>query len=373
MSARATLRFQLQRPMCVPRDVSAMPIKGCAEELRKHVRERYENNLAKPEREALRFYLLNHGLAEIRKRFDLDETLPEDVLKLCELYHEELNDLAIRAFAYLILICTREARHGNKNTALYQTLSAKFGGSAAAFHQKVAGTNSKFAQNALLDSAPEGTTIGQFAKQLVYVFYDKKNQPGGGFGGKKWGVIADVIDAYVHGKLTAGGMLDTVWTLAHNGGPIFNKGMCFSYYDASTLYKVLDVQASGQIPQLIHDRQAAGVTGAVDSHLIELWCKFSDVLGDCFRGYVDWWQVEVVAKQNHLDYYSLGALKQAQKSKHGVPDSAAKVEKAKAEAEAKAVAVADAAKKLKEVEFAKQYYTFGPAGATIEKVERKAS
>lgn len=366
MSQRATLRYQLQRPMCIARDVSSMPVKGCADVIREHVKKRYEQNLASPETEALRFYLLNHGLAEIRKRYDLDDELPPSVLELVELYHSELNDLAVRTFAYLVLICTREARHGNKPHSLYTELTKRFGKNASDFHRQVAGTGSSSSANAFMNNPPEDTTLGQFVSQLAYVFYDSPNQPGGGYGGKKWGAIADVLVAYVYGKGTAGAMLDTAWTLAHNGGPIFNKGMCFSHYNSGRLYAVLDVQASGQVPQLIEDHEAAGLSSVVSQSLRKLHAKFKAVLGESFGGYVDWWLVEAEGKQTSA--YGLQSKKAAQKAAHGIPESAKAAEKAKHEAEQQAQALAQMA----EAEKAEKFYTYGPGGAAVEKIQRKS-
>jgi hypothetical protein len=45
--------------------------------------------------------------------------------------------------------------------------------------------------------------------------------------------------------------VDISWALAHNGGPIFNKGMFFSHPSNPDLYKVLDVQRAGLMPGFV--------------------------------------------------------------------------------------------------------------------------
>ena len=64
-----------------------------------------------PEGSALWFYGMNHGMSEITKRFDRLEPLPADVLDFVDHYYTQGADEAMRAVAYLVLICVRESRH----------------------------------------------------------------------------------------------------------------------------------------------------------------------------------------------------------------------------------------------------------------------
>ena len=45
-------------------------------------------------------------------------------------------------------------------------------------------------------------------------------------------------------------LVDTGYTLAHNGGPIFNKGMMYTHYDSHFL-TILDLQRAGQMLDLL--------------------------------------------------------------------------------------------------------------------------
>ena len=58
---------------------------------------------------------------------------------------------------------------------------------------------------------------------MRWQFYNSKWN--GGYGGKKWGIVTDCLVRFVFGEFYAEMMLDTVWTLSHNNGPIFNKGI----------------------------------------------------------------------------------------------------------------------------------------------------
>ena len=91
-------------------------------------------------------------------------------------------------------------------------------------------------------------TIGKFCEALAWQFYHCKWA--GGYGGKKWGVVTDCLVRFVKGEFSAEMMMDTVWTLSHNSGPIFNKGQFYGMY-GHNLYRILDVQRSGQVPEAV--------------------------------------------------------------------------------------------------------------------------
>src|SRR5208283_4005185 len=121
--------------------------------------------------------------------------------------------------------------------------------------------------------------IGTFCKGLAWQFY--KCKWAGGYGGKKWGVVTDCLARFVTGEFSAEMMLDTVWTLAHNGGPIFNKGQFYACY-GHTLYRILDVQRSGQIPEaVLFDHAVKGFADADLQHLmIEVRARFPEAIGN---------------------------------------------------------------------------------------------
>lgn len=60
-----------------------------------------------------------------------------------------------------------------------------------------------------------------------------------GFGGKKWGTIADVCRDYNLGIIKPRTFLDRAWTLQHNNASVFDK-----LYDIHKLMTVLEIQAS---------------------------------------------------------------------------------------------------------------------------------
>ena len=116
-------------------------------------------------------------------------------------------------------------------------------------------------------------------------------------------------------------MNDTAWTLAHNNGPMFNKGMLYNTY-TSTIYKILDVQRAGMIPQLI----AEGTLGShADSAVSQAFEAVKAVFPESVTGYVDWFKVEALGS---LHQYP--TEKNLQTAKYGKTKATVEVEKKEA-------------------------------------------
>jgi hypothetical protein len=235
-----------------------------------------------PEKDALSFYLGNSIYAAMTQRFKPDEDLGE-FDAFVENYHEVIRKASVRLFFYLMLICTREARHAKITSTLESKLDAAYG--CMKFTSATTGKGSTAAANLLIAHAPK-VPMFAYTNHLVDVFLQ-----GGfsaSFGGPKWAAIAKVLRDFVHGTLSAELLLDTGFSLAHNGGPIFNKGMLYLDYDGYELLKILDVQRAGQIPQLVW----SGASTKVTLGHRETCAAAHKAFGESMIGPVDWDRVE---------------------------------------------------------------------------------
>ncbi len=249
-----------------------------------------EKPMGNPEEDALLFYMTNHAATLVQQRVQPLQPLGELAAPL-RTYKANLVVRSFRMFYYMLLICTRESRHdhSDKSGSKYQAFASKYPQSIRKFHKEIQGSGSTAAAQALRDEPPE-CTLGEYTSFLTDCFF--QGSYSSGFGGKAWGKVAEVLRDFSIGKLSAEMLMDTAFTLCHNNGPIFNKGMLFSQY-GQDIYKILDVQRSGQIPQLVASK-GVSITPRVQS----TWKMLQSVLGDEFTGEVDWVKVE-----------SLGSLK----------------------------------------------------------------
>ena len=345
MASRNTLRHQLARPLCMKREMGRVRATSTAKAM-KQLTSTYENALARPEEMAVQFYLLQHAMADVRTRFGLDEPLG-DAVDVVELHNERGVDLGQRMFTYLLLICTREARHTSGSSYFYSTLKENFGSEFVTFLSGIKNTHSQEAIEAFMASPPD-MELGTYTAGLEQVF--REGNFGGAYGGEPWANIAEVLNWFVQGTISAEMMLDTAFTLAHNGGPIFNKGMCFKMYDSARLRMILDVQAEGQMPQLIDSvdsySEASGMVSFSSRSLFEL-CKKG--LGDSFGGEIDWFKVAAGPLAAESSYLYSG-LKQMQVKLFGMPEW---VQGAEAEAVKKAAEAKENAEKVQKLNEAK--------------------
>lgn len=233
----------------------------------------------RPEEAAATFYSANHVLKEIASRVNPDMPLGK-FTPLVNSCYELITLEAVRLFHYLILICTREARHAHGS--FEKSLATKFGKDVALFQKKVADSSSSSAVTAMLDAAPN-VTIGSYTEFLEWIFFNASFSSG--YGGKAWGQVAQVLNRFVHGTYSAELMLDTGFTLAHNNGPIFNKGMLYEGY-GHYLYTILDVQAAGQVPSLRNSSEFKNF------HHVKTLLKLANTLGVSFPEEVDWYLVD---------------------------------------------------------------------------------
>lgn len=235
-----------------------------------------------PEVDALVFYMQNHAVSLVRQRVHPLQPLGK-YLPIVQAHAREIAVRSSRMFFYLLLICTRESRHDHSYNGFPGCHD--FHPAIRQFHMTLKPKGSTGSAEALQTNAPS-VPLGEYTKYLKTCFY--KGSFSSGFGGKAWGKVADVLDDFVHGRLTAELMMDTAFTLCHNNGPIFNKGMLFEAH-SNDIYHILDVQRSGQIPQLVDQ---CGVAQAKKGIVKALWARCHSVLGSEFEGSVDYYKVE---------------------------------------------------------------------------------
>ncbi len=360
MAPRNTLRHQLARPLCMKREMGRVRATSTAKAM-KELTTSYQHAMVRPEEMAVQFYLLQHAMADVRTRFGLDEPLGAAV-DVVELHNERGVDLGQRMFTYLLLICTREARHTSGSAYFYKELTKCYGDAFVSFLSDIKGLYSQDAIDRFMSDPPD-MELGTYTAGLEQVF--REGTFGGSFGGEPWANIAEVLNWFVQGSISAEMMLDTAFTLAHNGGPIFNKGMCFKMYDSTRLRMILDVQAAGQMPQLIDSVDtypAASAMVSFDSRNLFELCKKG--LGGGFGGEIDWFKVAagpLAAEYSHV----YADLKQRQVKLYGMPDwvSGAEVEAVKSKA--KEQEEHEKHVKLKKAEAAKEKAILNAAHFTV--------
>ena len=203
-----------------------------------------------PETDALKFYLAQHAVWMLKKKYNDIQPLTPAAQNLAKNCAEIMGVVPMRVLSYLTLICVEEARYiswNNQTSNFDQVLGGNYGSIFLDYaHNNFKSKSSRKNFEDLLSFGEEDMTLGQFLRGMTGVFNFGKWQ--GGFGGKAWGEIARTTHDALVGRASLIEMADHAFSLCHNNGSMFNKSKLYSMY-SNEIYTILDVQASGQIPQ----------------------------------------------------------------------------------------------------------------------------
>jgi hypothetical protein len=239
-----------------------------------------------PNDDAVTFYTLNHCASVVRKSFTENEPMPAWAQEIMATYTDVCMKQGERMLHYILSITTREMRHlktGSTPAPVWSKIKLEYGAKAVDYLKKISSNgNETVAVDTYMKEPPE-LPVGHYAKALSYAYHH--GSWSGGYGGGPWGQVADAVVAYLTGVSSMEMMVDTAYTLAHNNGPIFNKGMMYTMYD-NHFMTILDVQRSGQLPDLMLESNAMGVHKTPEAiNAVNLLKQYKP---HEIKGYVDW-------------------------------------------------------------------------------------
>ena len=274
---KGTIQSYLSIPQVKPQNLAALPMREVVKPVLKYW-EGLPNGKATPDTDAIEFYCLNHLAAKIQEKFDPNEVLPEWAQEVMETYVRVLAEQSTRLYVYMLLIITREARHMHQHVwQEYTDLSPVYRN----FHTTTLGNGSIEVAKMVATKPPE-MPIGEYVECVRRVFNEGKFSSS--YGGKPWGNIAYTLERMVKGETSMLMLTDTAYTLAHNGGPMFNKGMTY-HGQSSEFLKILDVQRGGQMPEAVLSKE---FKVKVPGYLYTMVKNFKEKMPDAFGDSVDW-------------------------------------------------------------------------------------
>jgi len=290
IASHDTLAYQIgARPLTVVRDLGSSSMVDWAAQA-KEARANLKGDPS-PELEAVKFYLVQHVLGEVVRRYDKHEPLDPGAASAVNSFHEIGSASALRMFHYLCYITIREIRHMSLGSSGAEKMRKQFGNEATDHVISLKGGSEEAGYSKTMNNPP-ACTVAQFFGAIEWGFFHGSFS--GGFGGKPWGKITTCLARVLRGEASLENMVDTAFTLAHNNGPIFNKGLFFGGY-THELGRILDVQRSGQIPEYIagtgntHGTIGMGLVLETVKKWLP-WVRFGE--------YVDWYKVTALGAVN---------------------------------------------------------------------------
>jgi hypothetical protein len=296
-----------------------------------------------PNDEAVTFYTLNHCASLVRKSFTENEPLPDWARQIMANYTDVAMAQGERMLHYILSITTREMRHLKSSTsaACWNAIKTAHGQEAVDYLKNISNNGDETVAVKKYMEHPPNLTIGQYTKALAYAFHH--GSWAGSYGGHPWGNVTDAVVSYLTGVTSMEMLVDTGYTLAHNGGPIFNKGMMYSQYDGHFM-TILDVQRSGQLPDLMLASQTLGIQKTTSA--TEAVALIKQHMPQEIKGYVDWQLVDELrpAKEKANNPYKYQTMVSGQVAKQA--KAAAKSTKVPKPVSAKPVLTQIAGKKV---------------------------
>ncbi len=241
-----------------------------------------------PDSEAVRFYALNQLVSQLFQHFTLTEKLPTWAATVVSEYEQELRSQHRRMVWYTFLVISREFRH-LKNPSVVMA-HAMYSQGFKTMQPSLSDSTEDTALGTWLALCPPDS-LADYCKCLTYGF--DTGSWSGGYGGKPWGMIARTLGECMAGNTSPEIFIDTAYTLAHNNGPMFNKGMFYQQYTMH-FKTLLDVQRSGQVCEGLLDGTIQGwFTTRGQAELLQMVTEVRKNLGGV-NEHLDWYKVEAL-------------------------------------------------------------------------------
>lgn len=224
----------------------------------KHIIDKYKKekqlnlNIAQ---EALRFYFMDHCFHLVKNENKTIAQLSPEMSELVNLYLNELSKTSQRIFTYIICASLYEAgRMPAQTDKFWEFIETQYGSKIhdVLYNVKVSGWGNIKEKEILKLNEP----IQTFLSAIMSCFSSGKWWFGAG--GKAWSDITRCARDVTEGHHSLQEMTDLAFSLCHDRGCMFDRGIIYSVYGNNTshhnvtIYHVLDIQASGQIPQWIN-------------------------------------------------------------------------------------------------------------------------
>lgn len=321
-----TLAYFNAAPQTHLHDLSKLPVSVLASSTSDY---KAKCNQSSPTDDAVSFYTLNHAASIVRKSFTPNEPLPEWARTIMQTYTDVCMAQGERMLHYILCITTREMRHLKSCTdPFWKKVESTFDAVSPAILKHISSNGDEnTAMNKYMLTPPD-MPIGQYVKTLSYAFHNAGHAGwAGSYGGHPWGLTTDAVVAMIHGETSLEMMVDTGYTLAHNGGPIFDKHIgIYQGQNAQLLMTILDVQRSGQTLDLMLASETMGVHKTPEAEQAANLIK--QHAPKEFKGYVDWKLVDALRpekqKNDNPNKYAkvTSAQKQPVSAKPKAPEKA---------------------------------------------------
>ena len=303
-----TLYHFLQNPILSNVKLDSISLAEFSKMIKSFIKQ--EPHKEKPAVDCLKFYLANHAFHLLKNKYRLDETLPPDALELARQHYKITTKISQRILYYTIIAGDSELTFiPRQKKSFYEYIEANFGANFAHYleknnHNYGGGCGWRndydFKRKLRFEDFDKNISFYDFLSALNVVFFQGKWEYGAG--GPSWGLIMRTVKDVFDGQISFELMADYAFHMCHDRGSMFDRGFFYDFklngwFDGGTdygfgnkddpIYRILDVQASGQIPQLVNELINKQKSNLVDQELKELYSTIKKIFPEIFEKKVE--------------------------------------------------------------------------------------
>jgi hypothetical protein len=297
-----TVRAQRARPLLTCRDISGNEASGFYGQLLGYFDAQHASNAQKFSIGdiAVQFYMLNHGIALIDNGSNLDEQLSPEQAALYSNYHAKVGQIGVRMIYDIVFMLTAMTSTTHPDGYHLEVVENSQGAAARSFVEALTGKTGnvsfwtpdyKSLRHVLTTAQKqsEGLKLGDAIRAMGYILDVRQRELSYG---PLWRDIARMAASYFEGHKSLETTIDTSFTFCHCNGSFFEKGKLFTAV-GNDLFKALDVQRSGQIPQFVNEGKNP-LTRAPATRALH--AQFAKAFPEVFNAKVDWSIVKEVTR-----------------------------------------------------------------------------
>lgn len=294
-----TIRAQRSRPLLSCRDISGNEMDKFYDQLLGYFAANASKQVSIGDT-AVQFYMLNHGIALLDNASNPDQPLSAESSALYALYHQHVGKIGVRMVYDIVFMLTAMVSTTHPDGYHLDAVESSYGLNTREFIEKLTGLTGSVSfwtpdyakMRPVLVKARDhasGLKLGPTIRALGYILDVRQQELSYG---PLWRDIARMASSFFEGSKSLETTIDTAFTFCHCNGSFFEKGKLFSAV-GNDLFKALDVQRSGQVPQFVHEAR-----NALTKHesTRKLHAAYAKEFPEIFKGKIDWTIVKEVTR-----------------------------------------------------------------------------
>lgn len=294
-----TTRAYRSRPLLTPRDISGNDMGGFYTQLLDYFKGKMPTSTSIGDT-AVQFYMLNHGVALLDGAVGPDTALTPKQANLYQLYHKHVGEIGVRMVYDIVFMLTAMTAQTHPDGFHLDQVETSYGLKTREFIQDLSNNSNNISfwtpdYRTLLpvlgkaQQLSRGVKLSDAIRSMGYILDMCQRELSYG---PLWRDIARMASSFFEGSKSLETTIDTSFTFCHCNGSFFEKGKLFTAV-GNDLFKALDVQRSGQIPQFVKEQ-----SNSLTKHPMtrSLHATFAEQFPEVFSEKVKWSEVKEVTR-----------------------------------------------------------------------------